>query len=188
MSPTRPPLYFRLLRVRHLRPRSWTAFVLFEGSIVLGLLLALADIVNGWGVLAVPLAVAVMVKIHDSVAAAVAARPVTGRSKVPRSSAGHSSAHRLRAPAPRVVPAGVRPQTTEELAPDDAVPSARARPDPRGGAAIGVATVPGASPRSERPRPRPGIGRPESPVPALEVDGGEAPGDGKAPGNQGRFG
>ena len=71
MKPPARPLYFRLLRVRHLRTGPVGLFALFEGSIALALLLYLAGIVNEWGLLAIPLAVAVMVKLNDAVAAAL---------------------------------------------------------------------------------------------------------------------
>jgi len=64
-----------MLRLRHLKLRPALAFVLFEGSIGLGVLLALADIVNGWGIVAVPVTVAVMVKLNDIMAGALAQVP-----------------------------------------------------------------------------------------------------------------
>jgi hypothetical protein len=119
---TRPrPLYFRLLGVRHLRAGPVVAFVLFEGSLAVGVLLAFADIVNWWAVLAIPVAVAIMVKIHDRVARALvqplavvqmsASRPLRERPKVGRSA----------------VPVPSRPTT--EIARDDAVASPEAQPD-----------------------------------------------------------
>jgi len=144
-------LYFRLLRVRYLRPGSLTAFLLFEGSIVLGALLALADIVNWWGVLAVPVAVAAMVKVHDGVAALV------GR--------------------PMVVSAGPRGRGASSGGCTDA----RASSGPGGGGwparggdvAVGAASVPHRGPTLAarlRPRPRPGGERAEPAVPAPARD------------------
>jgi hypothetical protein len=94
------PLYARVLRLRHVDPGGLLCFVFFEGTVILGLLLALAELVNWWGVLILPLTVAVMVKVNDAVAAAVvrsAARvpdleqerfrremlPAIGRARVP---------------------------------------------------------------------------------------------------------
>jgi len=94
------PLYARVLRLRHVDPSGMLCFVFFEGTVAFGLLLALAELVNWWGVLILPATVAVMVKVNDMVAAAVvrsAARvpsqererfrreiqPVIGRARVP---------------------------------------------------------------------------------------------------------
>lgn len=94
------PLYARVLRLRHVDPGGLLCFFFFEGTVALGLLLALAELVNWWGVLVLPVTVAVMVKLNDLVAAAVvrsAARvpdleqerfrremlPVVGRARVP---------------------------------------------------------------------------------------------------------
>ncbi|MBE1492868.1 hypothetical protein H4W31_008506 [Plantactinospora soyae] len=95
------PLYARALRLRHVDPGGTLCFVFFEGTVALGLLLALAELVSWWGVLVLPATVAVMVKVNDVVAAAVvrsAARvpaqererfrreiqPAVGRASVPR--------------------------------------------------------------------------------------------------------
>ena len=75
MIRSRKPLYHRLLRLRHLRPGPLPTFVLFEGSVMVALLLALADLVDPWGILAIPVAVAVMVKLND-VIMVVLRRPV----------------------------------------------------------------------------------------------------------------
>ena len=93
----KPPVYSRLLRLRHVRLRPLTAFLLFEGSFALGILLVMADIVTVWGVVAVPAAVAAMVKFNDVIAGRVnrpggptpvpaprpRKRPAVGRSAVP---------------------------------------------------------------------------------------------------------
>ncbi|MFK3984012.1 hypothetical protein ACI2K4_27045 [Micromonospora sp. NPDC050397] len=94
------PLYSRVLRLHHVDPGGLLCFLFFEGTVALGLLLALAELVNWWGVLVLPMTVAVMVKVNDLVAAAVvraAARvpdleqerfrremlPAVGRARVP---------------------------------------------------------------------------------------------------------
>jgi len=66
------PLYGRILGLRHVNPGGLLCFAFFEGAIALGLLLALAELVTWWGILILPVAVAVMVKINDVVAGAVA--------------------------------------------------------------------------------------------------------------------
>jgi hypothetical protein len=70
VEPARP-LYARVLRLRHLKPSSTLCFVFLEGSIALGIVLALAELVDPWGVIVLPLSVAAMVKINDTVAGAV---------------------------------------------------------------------------------------------------------------------
>lgn len=69
-APARPPLYARILRLRTIRPSATLCFVFFEGSIALGVLLALTEIVSWWVVAILPLLVAVMVKLNDVVAGA----------------------------------------------------------------------------------------------------------------------
>jgi hypothetical protein len=59
------PLYWRLLRLRHVRPNSWQRAVFFEGSIAVGAVLVLADLASAWLLIVLPVAVAVVVKAHD---------------------------------------------------------------------------------------------------------------------------
>ncbi|MFY1698730.1 MULTISPECIES: hypothetical protein [unclassified Solwaraspora] len=66
-----PPLYARVLRLRHLRPNGLTCLLFFEGSLVVGGLLALAELIPWWGMFVLAVAVAAMVKVNDVVAAAV---------------------------------------------------------------------------------------------------------------------
>jgi len=61
------PLYARILRLRHVEPGKVLCALFFEGSIVLAMLLAFADLVSWWGVLATPAVVAAMVKLNDVV-------------------------------------------------------------------------------------------------------------------------
>jgi hypothetical protein len=68
------PLYARLLGLQYLAPSGFLCFVFLEGAIVLGILLALAELVSWWGVLVLPITVAVMVKLND-VVAGILARP-----------------------------------------------------------------------------------------------------------------
>ena len=111
------PLYARVLRLRHVDPSGMLCFIFFEGTVMLGLLLGLAELVSWWGVLILPASVAVMVKVNDVVAAAVVRsaarvpaieqerfrremRPVVGRAAVPdRSLVGPGPAVRPADPA-----------------------------------------------------------------------------------------
>jgi hypothetical protein len=198
--------YARLLRLRHIDLNGYLSLVLFEGSAAVALLLAYAGLMDPWGVAAVPVAVAVMVKFHD-VITGVLARPAV--------------AAQLRRPQPQIavgrspVPRPSRPTTWIE--PDDAVrysPAAHDEPDPVARAVAqdvvrGVATVP-AKPDGRRP-PAPtvrpgGVALPVSAAPAAEdsvdaIDDGEVTetvtGTGalsyntaamRMRGNQGRFG
>lgn len=99
------PLYAKALRLRHLKPGSTLCFIFLEGSIALGVVLWLAELVVGWGVVLLPVCVAAMVKVNDVVAGAVVKsagkaveesgrarpparrkpplRPVVGRASVP---------------------------------------------------------------------------------------------------------
>ena len=81
-EPTRKPLYPRLLRLRHVAPNAWQRALLGEGAIAVAALLVLADLATAWTLLALPLAVAVVVKAHDLLAGRLApgggASPRTG--------------------------------------------------------------------------------------------------------------
>jgi hypothetical protein len=151
---TSAPAYHRLLRLRHIRPRPVATFVLFEGSLGVGLLLGLSETMNRWVVVALPATVALMVKFNDMVAGALA-RPqalaqLRSERLVPRVAVGRSAV---------MVPS--RPTTW--IARDDAVadPVAR-RIEPMPGTAaraVGVAAVPFPDsphrPSPHHPSPRP---------------------------------
>jgi len=64
----RVPLYARLLRLRHVAPNAWQRAVLGEGALVVAVLLVLADLATAWTLVALPLAVAAVVKAHDALA------------------------------------------------------------------------------------------------------------------------
>ena len=66
---TRTPIYSRLLRLQHVRPGPVQRALLGEGAFAVALLLVLADLVSAWALLVLPLAVAVVVKCHDVLAA-----------------------------------------------------------------------------------------------------------------------
>lgn len=59
------PLYPRLLGLRHVHPNAWQRAALGEGAIGAGVLLAMADLASAWSIVALPVAVAVIVKAHD---------------------------------------------------------------------------------------------------------------------------
>jgi hypothetical protein len=87
----RTPLYARLLRLRHVAPSGFLCFLFLEGTVVLGALLALAELVSWWGVLVLPATVALMVKLNDVIAGAlsrsvapVVAGPAAARAEVLR--------------------------------------------------------------------------------------------------------
>ncbi|MCY1141722.1 hypothetical protein OWR29_27310 [Actinoplanes sp. Pm04-4] len=71
------PLYARMLRLKFLRPSGFLCFVFLEGSVALGILLALAELVSWWGVLVLPVTVAIMVKLNDVIAGSLTPPPVT---------------------------------------------------------------------------------------------------------------
>ncbi len=66
----RSPMYWRLLRLRRLRPNAWQRALLAEGVATVSAVLVLADVASAWTLLILPLAVAAVVKGHDLLAAA----------------------------------------------------------------------------------------------------------------------
>jgi hypothetical protein len=74
MNPDQPiaeakePLYWRALRLQHLRPNGWQRAVLVEGVLALAVVLVLADAATAWTLLVLPLASALLVKGHDVLA------------------------------------------------------------------------------------------------------------------------
>ena len=65
-KPPKKPLYPRLLRLRHIAPNAWQRAALGEGAIGVGVLLAMADLASAWTIVALPVAVAAVVKAHDA--------------------------------------------------------------------------------------------------------------------------
>lgn len=61
-------MYWRVLHLRHVRPNGWQRLMLFEGSVVVGIVLTLAGAATAWAVLVLPAVVAVVVKAHDLLA------------------------------------------------------------------------------------------------------------------------
>ena len=64
----KPPLYWRVLRLRHLRPNGWQRAILVEGVLALAVILVLADVATAWTLLVLPLASVTLVKGHDVLA------------------------------------------------------------------------------------------------------------------------
>lgn len=158
------PLYWRLLRLRRLRPRPAVTFLLFEGSIVLGILLATAEAISWWSAIMIPIAVALMVKLNDVIAANLDLRRLAEA--------------QLRTPRPRdgrrigisPVPLGARMT--------DRIDLQNAPPAPASGAAIGVASVPEQSPPDPLGAPEPPISKPAESDPEVH---------GRHRGNKGHF-
>jgi len=67
-KPGKPPMYWRVLRLRHVHPNGWQRAIFVEGVLGLSLVLVLADVASAWTLLVLPLASALMVKAHDVVA------------------------------------------------------------------------------------------------------------------------
>lgn len=77
-GPVRPvtvPLYPRLLRLRHVAPNAWQRAVLGEGALGVAVVLVLADLATAWTLVALPVAVAAVVKAHDGLAGLLADGP-----------------------------------------------------------------------------------------------------------------
>ncbi len=132
-------------------------------------LLALADIIDPWGVLAIPAAVAVMVKLNDVITVVLRRPAAAAQLDRPRLAGG---------PAIGVSPRPPTARMTTWIEGDDAVADAAARPDQtplsgRDGVARGIASVPQPD--------RSGSGT----VPRMRPDGTEY--RRRDRGNQGRF-
>ena len=65
---SKPPLYWRVLRLRAIAPNGWQRAILVEGVGALAVILVLADVASAWTLLALPLAAAAVVKAHDVLA------------------------------------------------------------------------------------------------------------------------
>ncbi len=66
LKKAKTPLYPRLLRLRHVHPNAWQRAALGEGAVGVGVLLSMADLATAWSIVALPVAVAVVVKAHDA--------------------------------------------------------------------------------------------------------------------------
>lgn len=67
----RTPMYWRVLRLRHVHPNGWQRVLFVEGSFALAAVLALAGATSVWSLVAMPLVVAAVVKAHDVLAGAL---------------------------------------------------------------------------------------------------------------------
>lgn len=67
-APVKGPMYWRLLRLRHVQPNGWQRAIFVEGVLALSLVLVLADVASAWTLLVLPLASALVVKAHDVIA------------------------------------------------------------------------------------------------------------------------
>jgi hypothetical protein len=76
---TRTPLLVRLLRLRHVRLTGLQRALVVDAPLLLAVLLALADLASAWVLLALPLAVALVVKLHDVLAGQLGGGPVLAR-------------------------------------------------------------------------------------------------------------
>jgi hypothetical protein len=112
------PLYGRMLGLRHLAPSGFLCFVFLEGAVALGILLALAELVTWWGVLVLPLTVAVMVKLNDVVAGALI-RPAGGSGPQTARGARPAGAGTVTPPPPMLRPAVIPRVTADEFGVDD---------------------------------------------------------------------
>lgn len=59
------PMYWRVLRLRHIRPNGWLRALFFEGSVALAVVLVLAEAASVWTIVVLPLVVAIIVKAND---------------------------------------------------------------------------------------------------------------------------
>jgi hypothetical protein len=110
-----PPLYARMLGLQHLMPSGLLCFAFLEGTVALGILLALAELVSWWGVLVLPLTVAAMVKLNDVIAGAVA-RPAAVAVGVPRTTVRQRSASAVRTPSIAVRAPSMEPHPAPAVA------------------------------------------------------------------------
>jgi hypothetical protein len=78
-APDRTPLYWRLLRLRHVRPNGWQRALLVEGVVSVAVVLTLADVATAWTLLVLPLAAAFVVKAHDVLAGLLRPAPAPAR-------------------------------------------------------------------------------------------------------------
>jgi hypothetical protein len=66
--PRKPPLYWRVLRLRHVHPNGWQRVLLVEGVLAVALLLVLAGKASTWTLLVLPVVAALLVKANDLIA------------------------------------------------------------------------------------------------------------------------
>ena len=154
--------YARLLRLRHINPGFYLSLLLFEGSVGVGVVLVFGDAIHPVGAVAIPAAVAVMVKFNDIVAGLLA-RPVA-EAQLRRSASAPVVTGRSPVPRPS--------RLTQWIDRDDAVPYEMPADEwsdgaPADGGAGGVARGVAAVPDVRRP-PAPDVRRP--PAPGVSAD------------------
>jgi hypothetical protein len=74
-EPLKTPLYWRVLRLRHVHPNGWQRALLVEGILSVAAILTLADVATAWTLVVLPLAAAAIVKTHDVLAGLLLSRP-----------------------------------------------------------------------------------------------------------------
>src|SRR3954452_17032012 len=62
------PLYWRMLRLHHVRPNGWQRAILVEGVTAVAVTLVLADVASAWTLVVLPATAALLVKAHDLIA------------------------------------------------------------------------------------------------------------------------
>jgi hypothetical protein len=62
------PLYWRLLRLRYVRPNGWLRALFFEGAVAVAVVLVLSGAASVWTIVVLPLVVALIVKANDVLA------------------------------------------------------------------------------------------------------------------------
>jgi hypothetical protein len=112
----KPPLYARVLRLRHIRPGGLLCFAFFEGAIAVGVLLALAELAPWWAALVLPVVVAGMVKVNDVVAG------LSARARLVPAHTRAGTARRIA--VPRARPADTPPPTSVRVRGRAAAPGA----------------------------------------------------------------
>jgi hypothetical protein len=84
-SAKQDPLYWRVLRLKHIRPNGWQRALLVEGVLTLAAVLTLADVATAWTLVVLPLVAAGIAKTHDVLAGYLgrSARPAASPSPAP---------------------------------------------------------------------------------------------------------
>lgn len=71
----KPPLYWRVLHLTHVRPNGWQRALLVEGVLTVAIVLVLADVASAWTLLVLPVASMLIVKAHDVLQGLLGPRP-----------------------------------------------------------------------------------------------------------------
>lgn len=92
----RVPLYWRVLRLHHVRPSGWQRAVLVEGMVAVGIVLVLAGVATPWTILVLPVVVAVLVKLNDLVVGGLRTSPAARASSATAGTASPATAPKRR--------------------------------------------------------------------------------------------